>query len=97
MIEKTRENQKQVINEVQAEIKSLKNLLLNRRLPAAAEKVTEKEEFVPNIQGFSLGKPAIPAWQLEAAKAKEAKAENDSETKPVSENGEKTVEVEQEA
>ncbi|KAJ3325417.1 peroxisomal membrane protein pex14 [Boothiomyces sp. JEL0866] len=72
LVEKTREGQKVVLEEVQAEIKSLKNLLLNKSIkdivPGAAESPT-----------FSFGKPAIPAWQL-TKKEDEEKVKEETST-----------------
>ncbi|KAJ3272384.1 peroxisomal membrane protein pex14 [Terramyces sp. JEL0728] len=69
LVEKTREGQKLVLEEVQAEIKSLKNLLLNKSL-----------KDVPGSESpsFSFGKPSIPAWQL--AKKDEEKVKEETST-----------------
>ncbi|KAI8927438.1 peroxisomal membrane anchor protein conserved region-domain-containing protein, partial [Entophlyctis helioformis] len=62
MIERNKENQSAMLAELQTELKSLKSLLLNRRLAPAGG-------ASPNTSGLPTagGLPAIPAWQLEAA------------------------------
>ncbi|KAJ3284668.1 peroxisomal membrane protein pex14 [Borealophlyctis nickersoniae] len=113
MLDKSKEAQTAVITDLQNEIKSLKNLLLNRRLPlstpggpsspsptgpavngvgssgASASGSNEEgaEKGAENVGAASsgsgagpslrsalpvLGKPAIPAWQLEASESKKA-------------------------
>jgi len=56
MIEKNKENQTQSLSELQQELKSLKALLLSRG-PSST----------PSSPMPTLGRPAIPAWQLASA------------------------------
>lgn len=60
-MERSREGQETMIKELQGEIKSLKNLLLNRR-------VTTPGTEAPGVGTSALGKPSIPTWQLESKK-----------------------------
>lgn len=53
MIEKNKESQTQSLSELQQELKSLKALLLSRG-PSS----------IPSSPLPTLGRPAIPAWQL---------------------------------
>jgi peroxin-14 len=77
LVEKSKENQQQTIQEVQTELKSLKNLLLNRRLPNADGNDSEKQSIsiTESFKGINVGKPSIPAWQLAAIKKIEPKEE----------------------
>ncbi|KND03142.1 uncharacterized protein SPPG_02205 [Spizellomyces punctatus DAOM BR117] len=80
MLDKTKESQTAVISDLQTEIKSLKNLLLNRRLPVSAPTpstslpgtndgsttpVTEPGPFARGGLVNIPSKPTIPAWQLQ--------------------------------
>ena len=47
-----------MFNQLESEIKSLKNLLLNRRIGVEDKPVVKHD--------FALGKPKIPSWQLAA-------------------------------
>jgi peroxin-14 len=70
LIEKSKDNQHQIIQEVQNELKSLKNLMMNRRLPATngEESSEAKIPVTDTFAGIKIGKPSIPAWQLAAMK-----------------------------
>jgi peroxin-14 len=70
LIEKSKENQQQIIQEVQNELKSLKNLIMNRRLPSTngEESSDPKIPTTEKFAGIKIGKPSIPAWQLAAMK-----------------------------
>ncbi|KAJ1554829.1 hypothetical protein HK096_001205, partial [Nowakowskiella sp. JEL0078] len=84
LIDKSRENQNSVLSDLQNELKSLKNLILNRRVPGIGSPVIVASTIqsdadnksdtldtngstVSPVIGISkiIGKPAIPAWQLE--------------------------------
>ena len=89
LVEKTRENQSNMLNQIQSEIKSLKSLLLNRRPMDSTSPLTAlTSSFAPNpsntttasssssvLAGVHFGKPSIPAWQIAAKKEKEEKGE----------------------
>lgn len=58
MVEKSKEDQKYALGELQSELKSLRGLLVNRgasssSLPAAP------------TPSYSVGRPSIPSWQLQ--------------------------------
>ncbi|TPX43196.1 hypothetical protein SeMB42_g04824 [Synchytrium endobioticum] len=80
MLDKTKEVQSSVLTDLQTEIKSLKNLLLNRRLGgaslpgtptndennAAAPPPITSTTAAPLARSMAV-KPSIPSWQLEPA------------------------------
>ncbi|KAJ3304737.1 peroxisomal membrane protein pex14 [Kappamyces sp. JEL0829] len=82
LVEKTQENQANMLDQIQAEMKSLKSLLLNRKVGAGANGTTsvlgavlgtsgqsaDSPSFTPSFAGVNFSsKPSIPSWQLSAA------------------------------
>ena len=63
-----------MLKEVQAELKSLKALMINRKIGVGLingsdpDSASAKQPFVPSFPGVNFNlKPALPAWQLAAA------------------------------
>lgn len=77
LIEKTQENQTRMLDQIQAEIKSLKSLVMSRRktegmIESNSTSTTTIPSFTPastSFAGVHFGsKPSIPAWQMAATK-----------------------------
>jgi hypothetical protein len=72
LIDKTKANQESMLKEVQAELKSLKALMINRKIGVSMNGTdtdsSSTQPFIPSFPGVNFNiKPALPAWQLAAA------------------------------
>jgi hypothetical protein len=83
MLEKTRENQDTMVQELQTEVKSLKKMLVNRIANAAPVAATNLPSASSVQNTDNAAAPSIPAWQLEALEA--TKKINESKPKAASE------------
>ncbi|KAJ3123563.1 peroxisomal membrane protein pex14 [Nowakowskiella sp. JEL0407] len=76
LIDKSKEHQNSILTDLQSELKSLKTLMLNRRTyseeqPSGIPQLSHDTVASPQtslLPSFnkSIGKPSIPAWQLES-------------------------------
>lgn len=85
MLDRNKEAQNRVLEELQNELKSLKSLMLSRRPQSpAVDSPTENglsSRLTAALNGSGSAKPGIPAWQ-QAAASKPAAASSSSEAEP---------------
>lgn len=86
MLDRNKEAQNRVLEELQNELKSLKSLMLSRRPQSpAVDSPTENglsSRLTAALNGSGSAKPGIPAWQQAAASKPAAASSSSSEAEP---------------